>query len=305
MTSSFPTTDSVEMRLSQPLKAISIRDLHRHWHVTSLTIEAKRPPNLEEGPWLPAMVRGAWGRQLKTQHESLSTNKNASAYDIFFSERQTRRTKFAIPKPFVISISYSRQTIALRLDLFGFADAWREEAFDALLLALASGIALHPKSKVRVPWHIEEAYWNRTASLPTFPDDFGNSLRLKLITPLCIRHDDRLVINEKSLFGGLLDRVMGMALWQDIAISESWAELLSNALCTSIQNSNLTPVIWERYSINQSHTTIPMKGVVGALELHGTNLDICAAVNLCTTCHVGSHTALGLGRIQITPIILT
>jgi CRISPR-associated endoribonuclease Cas6 len=260
------------------------------WRKTTATFIVARPPLLEDGAWLAAALRGAWGRALKP----LSNE----AFEVFFTTLAQTHAGRALPKPFNISFENKNNKIEICLTLFGIAEAWREVAFEAFLNALNAGISLRATGlPMRRPFTVLSYDWQRTESVdyPLMTD--GHRLLFK--TPVRFGHKNRLQAVEIAFIPTLLSRVLSLAPWMGMAIEidQNLWQILHERL---VINSNaLYPHAWRRFSGAQNRRAIPMMGMLGSLDIKRTPEPLVQLLALAQTAFIGQHTTLGLGRFEL------
>ncbi|HYH20905.1 MAG TPA: hypothetical protein VD995_20045, partial [Azospirillum sp.] len=109
--------------------------------------------------------------------------------------------------------------MSVRLTLFGFAVAWVTEARAALLAALDGGIALFTGARVRASIRPKEVRIVRAERIAV-PSTAAPSMVLLFRTPVSVRSGKTLVTDGGRLLKSLINRVDGLARWQDLRIEE-------------------------------------------------------------------------------------
>ncbi len=291
-----PSLNDLLNLLLQPGSTCTFDDLPRHWRQSTLQILCERPHLFEEGPWVPAAVRGAWGRQLLKQK---TDGTAVPAVQVFFSALGQIVARRSVPPPFAFGVSYEGNAIIVELTLFGIADAWRQEAFDALIAAVADGIAVVPGRKgFRHPWVVHDAGWTRqeSISVPRAPTSYA---RLLFHTPVRLGPRRALGSRWPDLVVSLAERAARFARWQGVRVDPdlgAWRQLAER---TKFVDAGMLPCVWHRRSGGQGGRRIPMAGLIGTLDIIMPHEALMPLLALGTTMRVGGHTALGLGRYEL------
>lgn len=286
-------------RLADPLATVSFDGLTRHWRCLALAVSAARPPDFDDGPDLAGRIRGAWGHALRdlaaAQQEDAASR--ASAHAVLFGPHGRAAAGLELPKPYVLNAAVAHGRLDIRLTLFGFALHWAVEAMEALALALRRGIALAPGSRIRVP--IDPDAWSvrRIETLPV-PAAAG-PLLLDFDTPLIVRRGAAMTLDGGSLFMAMANRVNGLARWQDLRVEDDFRALKAHAGELAVSFDGQRPRRWVRHSSRQPGRAIPMAGLVGPVIVGGDIGPFLPLIALAETCHVGSHTSLGLGHFAL------
>jgi len=286
-------------RLAEPLATVPFEALARHWRCLVVTVSATRPADFDDGPDLAGRIRGAWGHALcalaAAPREDAASRPAAHA--VVFGPHGRVAAGLDLPKPYVLHAAVAHGRLDIRLTLFGFALAWAVEAMQALALALRRGIALAAGSRVRVP--IDPDAWavRRLESVPV-PAAAG-PLLLDFRTPLIVRRGAAMTLDGGSLFMAMANRVNGLARWQDLRVEDDFRALKARAAGLEVSFDGQRPRRWVRHSSRQPGRAIPMAGLVGPVIVGGDVGPLLPLIALAETCHVGSHTSLGLGRFTL------
>jgi hypothetical protein len=189
--------------------------------------------------------------------------------------------------------------VIIELTLFGVADCWRQDAFDALMAALADGIAIVPGRKgFRLRWRVQEANWTRSESI-LVPKVTASWARLKFRTPIRLGPRRALGARWPDVVVSLADRAARFALWQGLSVEAElgmWRRLGERI---TFRDNDMRPCAWDRRSGGQGGRKIPMVGLIGQLDIEKPSEVIMPLLALGETMHVGGHTALGLGRYEL------
>ena len=62
--------------------------------------------------------------------------------------------------------------------------------------------------------------------------------------------------------------------------------------------SELLPARWTRWSIRRPGSPIPVNAMAGSMTFHGDVDPIAPYLRLAETCGLGSHAAMGFGRVR-------
>lgn len=285
---------SLRARPLDDLQTMDWETLPGFWRRTTLTLICKRPCGLQDGPWLPGVIRGAWGRQLLDMAQTNNTG-NLTGRDVFFATQGRLRPGFPVPPPFVITVEPKPPNLRIQLTLFGRAEGWRQEAFDALVHAMEAGVSVFERGgHPREPCQVLDAQWTRMETVPVL--SFCNGARLLFKTPVRIGPSGAGNVPVPNLIVSLAARVASLARWQgfDVPVdTEAWQHL---AEMLDIETNGLIPVGWHRRSSMQSGRNIPMAGYCGAV--HSGNVPGPLAILLCLgeTCFAGQHASFGMGH---------
>ncbi len=137
---------------------------------------------------------------------------------------------------------------------------------------------------------------------PASPD----AVRVRLLTPLRIRRDNRLVdqraFDLRSLAGVLLRRISLLTtFFGDTPLETDFAGLLRCADSLKITLRQLHWREWARYSSKQE-TKLQMGGLVGCFEVEGAHLEpLWPYLWLGQWTHAGRGCSMGLGRYALEP----
>lgn len=278
--------------------------LPEHWRRTLLVFTCERPKGLEDGPWLPVALRGGWGRQLLAmalEAEAAAPADpfgRANALQAFFRSHAQLTAGYAVPKPFVIGVSSDARTLTVTLSLFGFAGFWRKQAREAMAAALAAGLPLRERGRMRVPYRLLDVAWGRSESVPV-PDQAADTLLIRLRTPLCLRASGAIENNLDDFVMSLVNRLSGLARWQGVRIDTDWSGWrdLSKRLRIGIVEHGA--YVSERFSSAQPDRRIPHVGVLGAFTLEGPVAAVMPLLILGETAHAGARAAFGFGAYEV------
>jgi hypothetical protein len=282
----------------QPLDAIELLDA---WRMVRIALRCPGAGGLVQNPNAPAKIRGAWGRAMAAgaSSEALAGGPCAwqapCAYDLFFNVQGQLTSGLEIPKPYVVAIERDGSDLLVHLTLFGIAGEWAGEAADALVRGLRAGL---DGPGARVPLGIAGRAIERADHLQ--PIDLVGGAILRFVSPMALRDGQTLHVQPASLLTSLANRVGGLALWQGRGLKLDAAQLKTEAerLGAGAEWHRATQSNWRRGSRIQGRQ-MEMAGVVGDLHLPPPSPTLAALLRLGMECHVGSRTALGMGRYQL------
>lgn len=293
---------SLSNRLAVPAGAVGFDALTHHWRHTTICVDAFLPPHFDDGVGLPARIRGALGWALLDGAGKPRRRGGASAYEVLFGEHGEHLPRHPIPKPYVLAVTVSGVRLTVRLTLFGFAAAWAEDVRAALLSALEGGIALFTGARVRASIQADEVRIARAERITIPPATL--SMVVLFRTPVSVRSGETLVADGARLVRSLINRVSGMARWQDLEVVED--DTLDRAIASlQFDISRLRVEVWKRHSTRTPTKPLPMRGLIGAMEISGDLEPLMPLLALGATCHMGSQAALGLGRYELAPVLDT
>lgn len=289
-------------QLEEPAVTLDFAALPMHWRRTLVVFTCARPAGLEDGPWLPTALRGAWGRQLLAmalaQPDAPADPFNrARAIEALFRTQAQVSAQLDVPKPWVIRVDTEARVLIITLTLFGFAGFWRKDARDAMLAALARGLPLKEGGRLRVPYPILDCQWGRseTVAVPEPPEEAVVRLR----TPLCLRASGPLRNDLDDFVPSLANRLRGLARWQGVGIEsdrDDWREPFRRLTITVLEHGAYAG---RRFSSAQPGRAIPHTGLLGAFRLRGPLAPLLPLLALGETAHAGARTAFGFGAYDL------
>lgn len=293
-----PSASALVELLEGPAITRDVDRLPEIWRTSILTVQALAPTGLEEGPWLPNAIRGAWGHRLMARAEGVSNSEPATAFDVFFRLNARLTGRLAVPRPFVIRADVKGRWLIIQLRLFGFADAWRRDAFDAVIEALSGGLSLRPGGRQRRPAEVVAAHWSRVERAPDVPP--GQSLRLHFLTPLkLVTRGGAMTQRFDNFVFSLLDRISGLARWQGIRVETDWGGWRDLAKNLDIRADEAVPASWTRRSGRLDGQPLPMSGYGNVIDIIRPPERLFPLLSLGRMIHAGGGAALGLGRFEI------
>ena len=252
--------------------------------------------DLEDGPWLPGVLRGAIGQRLLER--SRSGDDVAELVRQFFYEPMAKVTRGRnVPPPFVIDVDVSADLMSVHVMLFGFADAWREHVLAALGEALDVGIALGPTAIQRRSAEVLDMRWTRTESAPPVPP--GPCVRVRFRTPLKIGGRHALGTDFSDFFFSLLERASGLARWQGMRLETDWGDWRRLFQGLQIDTDGLNPIGYSRRSARQRLGGLPVFGYFDRLDVLNPPERVYPLLSIGSLAHGGASAALGLGRFEV------
>ena len=280
--------------------------------------------------------RGAFGHALK-QRICVTGLSDCGAcallhscpYPFVFENRTPPDTKkLALyprtPNPYVLepadhAYDLEGETVNLGLTLFGRANAQIPHIVEALKLAGRGGLTarrvklelLDVQAEFPDPGDDWRAAHDLGDSLGAAPSEQAppapSSVKIRLISPLRIRRNDRLVgpsaFSFRAFAGNLLRRISLLTyFFGDAPWETDFAGLVRQAESIPIANSDLSWREWSRHSSRQG-AKIPMGGLVGAFALESSKLALFwPYLWLGQWTHLGKGCTMGLGRYALEPV---
>lgn len=291
----------LEARLRCPVETVPLAALPGRWFHQRVEVLVSGQGALAGDATVVGRLRGAWGRALMTgaSEEALAGApcpwSPPCALDPLFRDQGRITSRLAIPRPYVLTTSAVGPDLLVSLTVFGFACDWIDAAADALVAGMRHGDPA-PLGATVAP--IDRRIVTRDAV--AVPEPGANSAVLAFQGPLAFRDGGDLPApNARTLISGLGNRVSGMARWQDTAVDADWRAIAEHAEGLSFDASDLRITRWERRSSRQNGRRMPLGGWVGRVIIGGDLAPIMPLLALGATCHVGSHTALGLGAYTL------
>ncbi len=228
------------------------------------------------------------------------------------------------PNPYVLEpadhgYDSDGETVNLGLTLFGRANAQIPHIVEALKLAGRGGLTarqvklelLDVQAECPDPGNNWRAAHDLSDGLGTIPSEQAppapSSVKIRLISPLRIRRNERLVgpsaFSFRAFAGNLLRRLsllnyfFGDAPWET-----DFAGLVRQAESIPVANSDLSWREWSRHSSRQ-RAKIPMGGLVGTFEIESPELTpFWPCLQLGQWTHLGKGCTMGLGRYALEPV---
>jgi hypothetical protein len=299
--------EALAARLAEPVGAVTFAELAGLWRHVTITADADLPTDFDDGPGLPARVRGALGWALVDRRATGADARHGrpAAHDVLFGAHGTWAPGLTVPKPYVLACRVAGVRLSVGITLFGFAVAWAGEVTAALLAALDRGIALGPGLRVRASIRPDSVAVSRREGVAVPPLLADPALRglptasLVFRTPAEVRRGDGLLTDGPALMGSLANRISGLARWQDLRVVDDFAGLARVWAAASYGTDRLRPAGWSRHTSTRPGVPIDMRGVIGPLDVSGPVDRLMPLLAIGETCHLGSQAALGLGRYDL------
>lgn len=261
------------------------------WHHEELRIIARRPPDLENHPDLALRLRGALGRKLYGAPPSVRLGASRDAFADLFGEDPVHETR-----PMTIDADVYSGLVTIDLRLFGDARVHLPVVCDAMLVALQDGVSLRPGGR-RVPIEVLDVFARRI--VPPWPIPDAREAIVMFITPMVLRAGGGLSTSHGALLTALARRVNGLARWA--GIEPNFNEKAARRAADEIELTSLEtiPVRMTRWSRRNPGEPIPVSGFLGKVKLSGPLQAFTPYLTLARSTHIGSHAALGFGRVEI------
>ncbi|MGD0959518.1 MAG: CRISPR system precrRNA processing endoribonuclease RAMP protein Cas6 [Methylomonas sp.] len=274
--------------------------------------------------------RGAFGSALKKTvcvvrdtscHNCLL--KNACAYSYIFetpppADSLKMRKYNAAPHPFVLQFSGIGQTYTdsfpINIHLFGHGQRYLPYIIHAMQKAGADGIGGQRQvfklqtvtdtgNQDTIIYQEGQLQTPAAAASPAIPP-LPVQIRIRLDTPLRIRHDDKNLgcreLNFSAFFRTLLRRISMISYFHtDTPLETDFAALCAQAERINFSEQQLKWYDWTRYSSRQQ-TEMNMGGLIGELGLDMQGLgDFWPYLWLGQWTHNGKGTSMGMGAYRI------
>ncbi|WP_374763769.1 CRISPR system precrRNA processing endoribonuclease RAMP protein Cas6 [Yunchengibacter salinarum] len=283
--------------LHTPADAVSPAVLGDLWRHATLTVETARPDALETGPWLPGAFRGALGRQVHAAADGGAPGAALLRAALFDTLGQYHGNQ-PIPKPALVQVDDDGTRVRFRLRLFGEAMVFTDFLADLAMRALAGGLPLRENGRQRVAYEVLDAYSDPITHVRPVSAPLSSAV-LVFRTPLCVTRTGAMAGSLDRLLLNMLNRLAGLARWQDMALDTAAAVAALKAAPPIVRAERMTPISWTRYSLRQGDQPIVQKGMIGTLALEGLPDVARIILPLAETCHVGGQTVFGFGRFEL------
>lgn len=287
--------------------AVPLAELPWHWRATEIVVRCRRPRGFETGFSLAGRVRGAFGEALRRGAVGRPHSLRALP--------PACRVLFTVPppapeatgplfhnkvRPYVLFTEDACDAVIVTLRLFGYAAAWLVESRTALVAGLEAGVSVAPGARVRAPLAVLGVD-TRQRPRPAVPEDIRETL-VSFESPVCLARGPAQAVDGDAVLGSLFARLAGLATWHGIALQADFGALAATTAQLRIDLRELRPIAWERVAVRQGGRRVPMTGVIGSAWLSGPLAAFGPALVLAPLAHLGSHTAFGMGRCQVTCI---
>lgn len=278
---------------------VDIAGLARMWRWDEVLIRCERPVELEETPDLALRVRGALGRHLRDM--ALAPRRpdpwgRPPAWRTLFELEPPRGDGLELARPFVVRVDVVGDRIEVSVRLFGWSGLHVEEVGEALWNALGSGVALRPGGRFRPPFTPRSVDMARIEGVPW--RDQARSVDILFDTPTVVRRGDRLSIDPASVPMAAVTRVASLAPWMECALKYDRSSLINASARLDYDMAEIRPVSWTRFSTRNPDAPIPVYAFQGRLRARGNLAPLAPWLALAETSGLGSHAALGFGRVR-------
>lgn len=266
--------------------------------VTRLDTVWSDDPRLQDGPDLPARLRGAWGAAL-VRRAAAGDVEAATARALFFPDKLAGPGFAGAAPPYRLAVERSGGTLLVALLLIGFAGRWREVAFDALIEALAEppGLWLDRAGERMARLRLLQADWTRREGVAV--PDTPARVMLDFVTPLRIGPSDALGTAFGDVIVGLADRAARIGPWLGLTFSPRLSHWRDIAKTVRFDARGLRPVMWDMHSTQNGRDRAA--GYIGPLRLTVASPELMALLAAGTVLHAGRSPAKGCGRYELLP----
>lgn len=258
-----------------------------------IEVVCHRPAGLEDHPDLALRLRGALGQALAERVAALPPEplgRSDAFTALFAGEGDAAR-------PMAVSVDVSGEALIARVSLFGGAGWWVRRVEEALVAALAGGVALRTNGRRRVPLEPLEARWLRRTPR-AMPETAGRAA-LVFLTPVRVRRGDAVVGDPAAILWSAVTRVRDLLPWQGLAEGPDLAALRAECAALRLDADAMTPFRAHRHSRRVPGQRIPADGFLGPLVLEGRLSAMLPILAIGEMTHIGSHAALGFGRYRL------
>lgn len=282
-----------------PEKRASVSGLQllQMWTHEEIRVVCRRPAHLEDHPDLALRVRGAFGRQLSTFGPPITWRfdpfSRPRAFDHLFGNGAAKAAR-----PFALDVDVLGDAVVVDLRLFGWAALWADQCREALLASLAQGVALRANGRQRVTFDPLDCLMRRKAA--DLPPSQVAAVRLTLLTPTAVRAGQAVLTTPAALLFAAITRVKGLAEWLHVDLLDDFRSLHEHCRAAHVMSEELLPFGSRRFSQRRRDRDIPVVGLLGSFSVQGELSALAPFLQLAEYTHIGSHAALGLGRIRVT-----
>jgi hypothetical protein len=274
------------------------------WQYDEITVTCAPQPLLEDFPDLSYRVRSAWFRMLHHRWSvprRLDPFGRASAWDFLYKFDPVQDHGFNLARPVCVHSWIEEGKLHARIRLFGMAGFYRLEAEDALVHALAEGIALKMGSRRRIRFAPNVPVVSRCSNINIAIDHKITGFIFRLHSPAIVRSNGRLSKEPTSLLKSACQRVLDLAAWMGCCVEIDRSvidQLVARVECHFVK---LGEINWTRYSSNKGDTPLPVDALVGEFTVTGDVLPLLHFLLPGQTYGVGSAIAMGYGCYEVIP----
>lgn len=285
--------------LLAPATRVDVETLCRLWRWDEATVICDRPSDLEDYPDLALRVRGAMGRLLRER--ALSPRRadpwgRSSAWETLYLLEPPRRDGFEVARPFVVRVDVFGDRVVAAVRLFGWAGLHVEDVAEALWNALAGGVSLRAGGRIRVPFLPRDVTVSRSEGVE-FHHAPGRA-ELLFDTATVIRRGHVLTVDPASIPMAAVRRAASLAPWMELGLDHDEAALREACDDADYDMGGVTAASWTRFSIRRPDAPIPVYAFRGRVRMAGRIGTLAPYLALAETCGLGSHAALGFGRVR-------
>lgn len=288
-----------ERDLLSPAVRLDVEALARLWRYDEVTVVADRPEDLEDHPDLALRLRGAMGRALRAQADRprrADPFGRPTAWQTLFALEPPRAYGREVGRPFVTRMTVGGRSVEATVRLFGWAGLHAEEVGEAVWTALGGGLALRTGGRFRVPFLPRTVSVGRVEGVSHAAQ--ADRAALMFDTPVVIRAGDRLQIDPTSIIPAGARRVASLAPWMEYKLDWREAEVRAASEALTYDLAELTAVAWRRFSVRRPDAPIPVYAFQGRVRIQGALAPLAPYLAMAETCGLGSHAALGFGRMR-------
>lgn len=275
---------------------VTLPELVQMWTHDEAVVICRRPSDLEDHPDLALRIRGAFGRGLAicgpTVGHRFDPFDRPSAYPAVFGNELPGRAR-----PFAIDADVVGDEVWVVLRLFGDAGFWIDQCGKALLRALEKGVALRANGRNRVGFEILDARIGRVAA--ALPPKNCSAATVTCLTPVSVRSGRSMIAQPQTILYSTVSRVRGLEPWLGISITADWARLHRTCMGGTVTEDETIAYRQTRNSQRQRDRLIQMDGLLGHCTIVGNLSEMAPLLALADYVHIGSHAALGLGRVRV------
>ena len=277
------------------LTKVTPRELLLLWTHEEIRVVCRRPQDLENYPDLAMRIRGAFGRQLARLGPPVAHRfdpfSRPRAFDVLFGAAPERAGR-----PMALDADVTGATVTVELRLFGSAMFYAGQCREALLAALAGGVSIRPEGRHHVTFEPLDCLGRRLC--PALPPETISGASLTFVTPVAVRSGGALLSTPSALLYASVTRLRGLAPWIGVEISADWRALHACCSGAEVVADTLFAYRSRRFSQRQPDRVIPVLGLLGSCTLRGNLTPLAPFLALAAYTHIGSHAALGLGRLR-------
>jgi hypothetical protein len=295
-----PSPSPLQRRLFEPTETLPLDNLADRWFRQTIVLRCAGQARAVGDPRLPGWLRGGFGQALMRGASAAALADRPCnfsppcALDVLFRSQGRLRRDLDMPPPYVLTVGEDGDDTLLRLTVFGFACDWIDAAAEAFTVAARGtsppglrGSRLEPTDRA-----VQTAERVAIGGQP-------ERVILEFVSPVTFRDHKGVAYSSRRLLMAMVSRVTALARFQDCDVAGDWAELARRAEDVRLDGSDLRWVDWEQGSSRNGGRKRPMEGQIGHVVLSGQLAAFLTPISLASTCHVGSHAALGQGAFRV------